>query len=71
MEMTYETPQFMPLSDLEMSSVNGGTGVPVVVFILVAAVTVVAAAFIVAAGVGWAAGVGTTALVSTSTITKS
>lgn len=71
MEMIYETPQFMPMSDLEMENINGGAGVPVVVFILVAAVTVVGAAFLVAAGAAWSVAVGTSAVVSTSTITKS
>lgn len=39
-KMEYQTPQFMPMTDFELQSVNGG-GIPVVVFILVAAVTVV------------------------------
>lgn len=49
-KMEYQTPQFMPMTDFELQSVNGG-GIPVVVFILVAAVTVVEAAFLVGAAV--------------------
>ena len=33
-KMEYQTPQFMPMTDFELQSVNGG-GIPVVVFILV------------------------------------
>lgn len=51
-KMEYQTPQFMPMTDFELQSVNGG-GIPVVVFILVAAVTVVEAAFLVGAAVAW------------------
>lgn len=70
METKYEEAMFMPMTDLEMENVSGG-GIPVVVFILAAAVTVVGAAFIAVAGVGWSAAVGTNYLVSTSSITKS
>lgn len=66
----YQTPQFVPMADFELQAVNGG-GVPVVVFILVAAVTVVEAAFLVGAAVAWDAVVGTVLAVSTSEITKS
>ncbi|MEG0960971.1 MAG: class IIb bacteriocin, lactobin A/cerein 7B family [Erysipelotrichaceae bacterium] len=52
MKSEYETPRFVPLTDLELEDINGG-GIPVVNFILIAAITVVAAAFLVAAGAGW------------------
>ncbi len=68
--MEYNKPQFVPMSDFEMQSVNGG-GIPVVVFILVAAVTVVEAAFIVGAAVAWDVVVGTVVAVSTSEVTQS
>jgi hypothetical protein len=57
------------MTDFELQSVNGG-GIPVVVFILVAAVTVVEAAFLVGAAVAWDAVVGTTIAISTSEVTK-
>lgn len=69
-KMEYQTPQFMPMTDFELQSVNGG-GIPVVVFILVAAVTVVEAAFLVGAAVAWDVAVGTVLAVSTSEVTKS
>lgn len=59
----YELAQFVPLSDFEAQNVNGG-GIPVVVFILVAAVTVVEAAFLAGAVVGWDLAVGTVVWVS-------
>ena len=68
-KMEYQTPQFMPMTDFELQSVNGG-GIPVV-FILVAAVTVVEAAFLVGAAVAWDVAVGTVLAVSTSEVTKS
>ena len=68
-EMKYQKPQFMPMTDLELQSVNGG-GIPVVVFILVAAVTVVEAAFLVGLAFGWDVAVGTSLVVSTSEVTK-
>lgn len=52
MNNEYEAPSFIPLTDLELEDVNAG-GIPVVNFILFAAITVVAAAFLVAAGAGW------------------
>ena len=67
-KMEYQTPQFMPMTDFELQSVNGG-GIPVVVFILVAAVTVVE--FLVGAAVAWDVAVGTVLAVSTSEVTKS
>ena len=69
-KMEYQTTQFMPMTDFELQSVNGG-GIPVVVFILVAAVTVVEAAFLVGAAVAWDVAVGTVLAVSTSEVTKS
>ena len=66
-KMEYQTPQFMPMTDFELQSVNGG-GIPVVVFILVAAVTVVEAAFLVGAAVAWDVAVGTVLAVSTSEV---
>lgn len=66
----YQTPQFMPMSDFELQEINGG-GIPVIVFILVAGLTVVEAAFIVGAAIGWDVAVGTTIYTSTSAITKS
>ena len=63
-KMEYQTPQFMPMTDFELQSVNGG-GIPV------AAVTVVEAAFLVGAAVAWDVAVGTVLAVSTSEVTKS
>lgn len=69
-KMEYQKPQFVPMSDFELQLVNGG-GIPVVVFILVAAVTVVEAAFLAGAAVAWDVVVGTVLSVSTSEVTKS
>lgn len=66
----YQTPQFMPMTDFELQSVNGG-GIPVVVFILVAAVTVVEAAFLAGLAVAWDVAVGTALSISTSATVKS
>lgn len=66
----YERPVMVPMSDYEGNG-EAPSGVPVAVFILVAAVTVVAATFIVGASVGWNVAVGTNAVVSTSVVTKS
>ena len=69
-KMEYQTPQFMPMTDFDLLSVNGG-GIPVVVFILVSAVRVVVEAFLVGAAVAWDVAVGTVLAVSTSEVTKS
>lgn len=58
-KMEYQTPQFMPMTDFELQSVNGG-GIPVV-----------EAAFLVGAAVAWDVAVGTVLAVSTSEVTKS
>ncbi len=62
---SYEKAQMIPMSDLDNGAINTQpTGVPVVVFVLVAAVTVAGAAFIVGAGIGWTVAVGTSSVVS-------
>lgn len=56
-KMEYQTPQFVPMTDFEVQSVNGG-GVPVVVFIAVALVTVAAGLFLEAGLFGFTLFVG-------------
>ncbi len=69
-ESEYQTPQFVPMSDFQLQLVNGG-GIPVVVFILVAAVTVAEVAFLAGAAVAWDVVIGTMFAVSTSEVTVS
>lgn len=59
---SYETPKLVDMSELEMMNTNGGA-VPLLVFILVAAVTVVAGAFVYLGGIGWTYLVGTSKVV--------
>ena len=64
MSNEYESPLLVDMNEMEVS---GSTrGVPVVVFVLVAGVTVVGAAFIVGAGIGWTVAVGTNKVVGKS-----
>lgn len=66
----YEPAKIKPIRDLEEGGTAQPTGVPVTLFILVAAVTVAVATFVINIGVGWNAAVGTQYLVSTKTSTK-
>lgn len=62
---TYVSPIGVGSNELESSNGGSTRGIPVVVFILVAAVTVFAGAFIVSAGVGWNVAVGMNYVVDT------
>lgn len=61
----YESPKLVPMQDVELMNVNGGgLGIPVIVFIAAAGVTVYAGAFIAQVAFYYNVAVGQTKVVS-------